>query len=88
MTDNDTPEPQIWVPEHADVGATVADIVRAYSLLLEVRCPDHHRSFQIRAASDPDAANAEAVVFSWLRSQGMSPTPSDAPGIGGHDYLC
>jgi hypothetical protein len=55
---------------------------------MEIRYPDHHWSFQLRAAGDPDAANAEAVLFSWLRSQAMSPMPSDAPGIGGPDYLC
>lgn len=86
MTDDGAP--RLWTPEPPLLGASISDTVKAYSPLLEMRYPDHHRSFQLRTASDPDAASAEAVVFSWLRSQALSPTPSDAPGIGGPDYLC
>lgn len=88
MTDSDAPPPQIWVPERAAPGASLSDAVSAYSLLLEIGYPDHHRSFQLRMGNDPDAAKAEAVVFSWLRSQAMVPTPFDTPGTGGPDYLC
>ena len=62
MTDEEAPK--IWVPQAAGLGANVADIAKAYSLLLEIRYLDHHRSFQLRTGSDPDAAKAEAVVFS------------------------
>ncbi len=86
MTDDSAPA--LWTPAPRLLGASIADVANAYSLLLEIRYPEHHRAFQFRAASDPAAANAEAVVFSWLRSQGMSPTPSDSPGLGGPDYLC
>lgn len=87
MTKNEAPRVEIWVPQENRLRTTVADIVRAYTLLLEIR-PDHHRSFRSRLESDPDAARAEAVVFSWLRSRRMMPTLSDAPGTGGPDYLC
>jgi hypothetical protein len=78
----------LWTPEVPVLGASIAEIVAAYALLLEVRYPDHHREFQLRTVRDPDAANAEAVVFSWLRRHGLSPMLSDAPGVGGPDFLC
>ena len=79
---------KLWSPDARVLGASISEIVTAYSLLLEVRYPEHHRAFQLRTASDPNAANAEAVVFSWLRWHGLSPTPSDTPGLGGPDFLC
>jgi hypothetical protein len=78
----DKDSPRLWTPEALVFGASIAETVAAYSLLLELRYPDHHREFQLRTASDPNAANAEAIVFSWLRWQRLSPTPSDAPGLG------
>lgn len=86
MEDKDSPE--LWTPAEHVLGASISEVAKSYSLLLEIRYPDHHRAFQLRAASDPNAANAEAVVFSWLRWQGLSPTPSDDPGVGGPDFLC
>jgi hypothetical protein len=86
LTDDSTPT--LWTPAPRILGASIGDVVKAYSLLLEIRYPDHHKAFQLRTASNPAAANAEAAVFSWLRWQGLSPTPSDAPGVGGPDYLC
>lgn len=88
MTDESASPSPLWTPAPRVLGASIADIVKAYSLLLEIRYPDHYRMFKLRTASDPAAANAEAVVFSWLRSQGLSPIPSDDPGVGGPDYLC
>lgn len=80
--------PKLWTPDVRVLGASIAEVVKAYALLLEVRYPQHDRAFDLRTKSDPLAANAEAVVFSWLRWHGMSPTLSDDPGIGGPDYLC
>jgi hypothetical protein len=84
----DEDSPKLWTPEPRVLGARVSEIVKAYSLLLEVRYPDHYRAFQLRTVSDPDAANAEAAMFSWLRWHGFSPTPADTPGLGGPDFLC
>lgn len=86
MADEDLP--RLWTPDARVLGASVSDVVKAYSLLLEVRYPDHDRAFRLRTVSDPNAANAEAVMFSWLRWHGFSPTPADAPGLGGPDFLC
>jgi len=86
VTDEDAPK--LWTPDARVLGASIAEIVKAYSLFLEVRYPDHYRAFQFRTTSDSNAANAEAVVFSWLRLQGLSPTLADTPGLGGPDFLC
>jgi len=86
MADEDSLK--LWTPGERVLGASISEIVKAYSLLLEVRYPDHHRAFHLRTASDANAANAEAVAFSWLRWHGLSPTLSDAPGLGGPDFLC
>jgi hypothetical protein len=80
--------PRLWTPNARVLGATVSEVVKAYSLLLEIRYPDHFRAFRLRTVNDPTAANAEAVMFSWLRWHGFSPTPADAPGLGGPDFLC
>jgi hypothetical protein len=55
---------------------------------LEIRYPDHHKSFRDRLENDCHAAQAEAVMFSWLRSQQMMPTLADVPGAGGPDFFC
>ena len=79
----------IWTPQqNRRCLATIADTVKAYSLLLEICYPSHNKSFRDRLENNPHAAQAEAVVFSWLRSQQMAPTLADAPGVGGPDYLC
>jgi hypothetical protein len=80
--------PKLWTPSAPVLGASVSEIVKAYSLFLEVRYPAHHRAFGLRSATDSNAANAEAVMFSWLRSQSLSPTLADDPGYGGPDFLC
>jgi hypothetical protein len=79
---------KLWTPDTRSFGASVVEIVKAYSLFLEVRHPEHYRAFQLRSTNDPNAANAEAVVFSWLRLHGLSPTLNDTPGRAGPDFLC
>lgn len=85
----DRPPAGIWTPQqNRRCLATVADIVEAYSVLLESCYPNHYKPFRDRLENDRHAAQAEAVVFSWLRSQQMVPEGNDEPGVGGPDYLC
>ena len=86
MVDEDAPE--LWTPDARTLGASVSEIVQAYSVFLEVHYPDHLRAFRLRTASELNAASAEAVIFSWLRWHSLSPAPADAPGLGGPDFLC
>jgi hypothetical protein len=82
---------RIWTPDPESSvwqGNTLEDVVQAYALFLEVCYPQVLRQFQGRLDSDPDAANAEGAVFSWLRSLGLAPIVNEDPSQGGVDYLC
>ena len=58
-----TEEPgRLWSPEPIRLRADVAEVINAYTVVLEVGYPEHHRAFKLRLASDPDAARAEAGV--------------------------
>lgn len=63
-------------------------VIQSYLLFLEVRHPVHYRLFQRRLKDDPDAARAEAVIFSWLRQEGQKPMLHESPSVGGPDFLC
>jgi|GEM_PF-855238 hypothetical protein len=88
----ETKEPAsgLWTPEEGQISprSSVAEIVNAYSLFLEVCHPDHHKQFEARLQRNPDAARSEAVVFSWLRAQGYWPQVAESLGKGGMDFLC
>lgn len=89
MEDNEK-QARLWVPnaDRGYSGDSIQGLVKAYSLFLEVCFRDHLKSFEDRLGSDPDAANAEAVVFSWLRHQGHRPNLAESLSAGGGDYLC
>jgi hypothetical protein len=82
---------ELWTPgeDHSSsLCDRVEDVLKAYSLFLEVRHPNHHKLIEARLKSDPDAARSEAVVFSWLRAQGHHPQVAESLERGGMDYLC
>jgi hypothetical protein len=91
LLESPPPRTELWVPDksqHIFSGDKVEDVVTAYSLFLEVHHPDHHKRFEVLLKNDPDAAGAEAVVFSWLRLQGHWPKIAESLETGGMDYLC
>jgi hypothetical protein len=91
IENNKEPQTELWVHDRGrniSFGDTVDEVANAYSLFLEVCHPDHLKLFKNRLRSDPDAAKAEAVVFSWLRWQRYEPHVAESPGSGGVDYLC
>lgn len=71
-----------WKPSN------VEGLVNAYQDFLLVRYPKHLKKFENLLADDPEAAKAEAVVFSIVRSMQLNPELTDKPGIGGTDFLC
>jgi hypothetical protein len=89
MEDNEK-EARLWVPDgnRHYLGDSIQELVKAYLLFLEVCYRDHLKPFEDTLGSDPDAAKAEAVVFSWLRLQRHRPNLAESPGVGGVDYLC
>jgi len=77
-----TSDPAAWQ------GNTLDEVAQAYALFLEVRHPQHWKLFKDRLTADPDAAKAEAAVFSWLRSARLAPAINENPSRGGMDFLC
>jgi hypothetical protein len=70
------------------VFGSLSDAVREYALWLEVMAPDHASAFKARLDADPEAAQAEAAVFTLLRAQRLDPFPVEDLGTGGADFLC
>jgi hypothetical protein len=75
-----------WRPD--EPGDTLENVTKAYSVYLEVCAPDQHTAFLSRLVSDPEAAKAEAAIFSWLRARRLAPRINEKIGQGGIDYLC
>jgi len=67
---------------------SIDDVVRAYEQWLELKSPEHAKTFLARRHGDPEAARAEAVLFSVLRAQDLDPAPAEDPSTGGADFLC
>jgi hypothetical protein len=72
------------------VGDTVRDVLEYYRCYLSRNrdLADHSKQFLKRENSDPKAAEAEAVVFSWLREEKLQPRLFEDTGTGGPDFLC
>jgi hypothetical protein len=81
----------LWTPDPAGFawqGNTSDEVTQAYALFLEVCHPEHLKRFQDRLKADPEAARAEAAVFSWLRTSRLAPAINEHPSRGGADFLC
>ena len=81
----------LWTPASPGYtwqGDTLDDITQGYALFLEVCHPAHLEAFRNRLTADPDAARAEAAVFSWLRSVRLAPAINEDRSRGGMDFLC
>jgi hypothetical protein len=71
-------------------GDTVRDVLEYYRSYLSRNrdLADHCTQFLKRENSDPKAAEAEAVAFSWLRAEKLEPRLFEDSGTGGPDFLC
>jgi len=67
---------------------SIDQIVEDFKIFLEVKYPAYLEKFVQRLAANPEAARAEAIVFSFLRSQALNPLPSEDLSSGGMDFLC
>ncbi len=67
---------------------SVEELVEAFKIFLEVKYQSHHKKYLDRLASDPEAARAEAVLFSVLRWARLDPVISEDVSSGGIDFLC
>lgn len=82
---------ELWTPNEGMISLSpdrLDDVLKAYLSFLEVCYPEHKKHFEARLRNDPDAARSEAVVFSWLRAQGLRPQIAESPEKGGMDYIC
>jgi hypothetical protein len=67
---------------------TAQQVEDSYVNFLQEHSAGHHRQFLKRRTDNPHAARAEAVVFSWLRSDGFGPKPFEDLSTGGADFKC
>lgn len=67
---------------------SVTDIVSGYLDFLLLKSRDHERRFRQLVHAQPQAARAEAAVFSFLRQQRLRPVVAEVVGEGGVDFLC
>jgi hypothetical protein len=63
------------------------NLVASYLTWLEVKAPEHLKSFKARLNEDPEAAHAEAVTFGVLRTTGKRPRIGEVVGQGGVDFI-
>ncbi|APF17697.1 hypothetical protein Calab_2169 [Caldithrix abyssi DSM 13497] len=66
----------------------LAKIVESYKSFLSVKYESHYKLFCNRLGDKPEGARAEAVTFSWLRSQFEEVTIAEDVVTGGADFLC
>jgi hypothetical protein len=69
---------------------TLRDVLEYYRCYLSRNrdLTDHCTQFLRRESNDPKAAQAEAVVFSWLRAEKLEPYLFEDSGTGGPDFCC
>jgi hypothetical protein len=53
-----------------------------------LKSAEHAATFKARMRADHEAARAEALLFSVLRSLDLNPAPAEDPSTGGADFLC
>ena len=78
------------LPTRPAVGDTVDQVVEFYYRYL-ARNRDlavHFGQFKKRLKADPQAATAEAIVFSHLRAERLHPELFEHPASGGPDFRC
>jgi len=67
---------------------STTEVIESYKLFLEVKYPNHFQSYCRRLKSQPESAKAEAVTFSFLRSNFDGVLVSEDISRGGADFLC
>ena len=65
---------------------TVHDLLDEYKHFLDANQPEHANSFHQRCNNQPEAARAEAVVFSFLQWNGYDIRVEETPSEGGVDF--
>ena len=67
---------------------STTEVIDSYKLFLEVKYPSHFQSYCRRLKSQLESAKAEAVTFSFLRSNFDDVQVAEDISTGGADFLC
>jgi hypothetical protein len=68
--------------------ASTNEVIESYKLFLELKYPTHYQNYCTRLKSNPEGAKAEAVTFSFLRSNFGEVKVAEDISMGGSDFLC
>jgi hypothetical protein len=64
------------------------EVIDSYKTFLEVKYPGHFQSFSHRVKDQKESAKAEAITFSFLRSNFEDVQVAEDISTGGADFLC
>jgi hypothetical protein len=64
------------------------EVTNSYKEFLEVKYPQHHANYCRRLKDNPEAAKAEAVMFSLLRDTADQVKVHEDASTGGVDFVC
>jgi hypothetical protein len=67
---------------------STTEVIESYNLFLELKYPTHYQNYCTRLKSNPEGAKAEAVTFSFLRSNFDEVKIAEDISTGGADSLC
>lgn len=67
---------------------SITEVIESYKLFLEVKYPNHFQSYCHRLKSQTESAKAEAITFSFLRSNFDDVQVAEDISTGGADFLC
>lgn len=66
----------------------LAEAISEHRSWLRDHSPDHLAPFDTRISANPEAGEAEAAVFRFLRMSNLRPRPFESVATGGPDFLC
>jgi hypothetical protein len=67
---------------------STTEVIDSYKRFLEVKYPSHFQIYCNRLQNNPESAKAEAIVFSFLRSNFYAVILAEDVSTGGVDFLC
>ena len=67
---------------------SISELIESYKLFLEVKYPNHFKSYCGRLKNHPESARSEAITFSILRSIFNNVLIAEDISTGGADFLC
>jgi hypothetical protein len=65
----------------------LSKVIESYKVFLEVKYPMHYKTYCGRLKGNPEGARAEAIAFSYFRSNFDKVTMSENTSTGGADFL-